>query len=183
MLSDHGYLDLAYDLLEQQTYPSWLYPVTLGATTSWERWDSIRPDGTLQTPNANSFNHYAFGAIGDWLYRVVAGITLSPTQPAYQRIVFRPRPGGTLTWAAAQLDSLYGPIEARWTRSTASLELTITVPPNAEGEVHLPAPSPAAVTERGRSLGEAPGVRLVSAGEGRVVLEVGSGQYEFSVTL
>src|SRR5260221_4018748 len=102
VLSDHGYLDLAYALLEQESYPSWLFPVTLGATTSWERWDNILPDGSLQTPNANSFNHYARGAIGDWLYRVVAGINLAPERPAYQRIIFKPPPGGSLTSAAAR---------------------------------------------------------------------------------
>jgi alpha-L-rhamnosidase len=114
VLSDNGELDLAYALLEQESYPSWLYPVTLGATTSWERWDNIRPDGSLQTPNANSFNHYAFGAIGDWLYRVVAGIDPDPPAPGYKGIVFRPRPGGSLTWAEAGFNSLYGSIRSRW---------------------------------------------------------------------
>ena len=179
VLSDHGYLDLAYALLEQETYPSWLYPVTLGATTSWERWDNIRPDGSLQTPNANSFNHYAFGAIGDWLYRVVAGLNPAPDEPGYKRIVFRPRPGGSLTWARARLDSQYGPIESGWTRTNEGLELSITVPPNTEGIVYVPAAKAEAVTEDGQALSAATGV--VEVTPGLVVIRVGSGQYAFRV--
>jgi alpha-L-rhamnosidase len=182
VLSDNGYLDLAYALLEQESYPSWLYPVTLGATTSWERWDNIRPDGSLQTPNANSFNHYAFGAIGDWLYRVVAGINLAPEQPGYQRIIFRPRPGGSLTSAAARLNSLYGPIESRWAREGATLELAVTVPPNTEGLVYLPEASAAAVTESGRPLGQTEGLLSVTENEGQLVVRVGSGHYAFRVS-
>jgi len=181
VLSDHGYLDLAYALLEQESYPSWLYPVTLGATTSWERWDNIRPDGSLQTPNANSFNHYAFGAIGDWLYRVVAGINLAAERPAYQRIVFRPRPGGSLSSVAARLDSPYGPVESRWTRSGDRLELRLSVPPNAEAVVYLPAATSAGVTESGLALAQADGIEEVREDAGQLVLRVGSGQYAFQV--
>ncbi len=181
VLSDNGYLDLAYDLLEQEAYPSWLYPVTLGATTSWERWDNIRPDGTLQTPNANSFNHYAFGAIGDWLYRVVAGINLTPDQPGYKRILFRPRPGGSLTSAAARLDSLFGLIESRWAHTGEALELSISVPPNSEGVVHVPAQSVEAVMEGGQALSVAAGILGVTQEDGHVLIHVGSGQYVFQV--
>ena len=109
----------------------------------------------------------------DWMYRVVAGINLTPERPGYQRIVFRPRPGGTLTWAAARLDSLYGSIESRWTRTSTGLDLTISVPPNAEGEVHLPAQSLDGVTESGLPLADAPGVRIFSevGGEPRLARE------------
>ena len=179
VLSDNGYLDLAYALLEQASYPSWLYPVTLGATTSWERWDNIRPDGSLQTPNANSFNHYAFGAIGDWLYRVVAGIDLDQEQPGYQRIIFRPRPGGSLTSAAACLNSLYGPIESRWALDGAALELVVTVPPNTEGVLYLPVATAAAVTENGRPLSQTDGLLGITEDAGQLVVRVGSGRYSF----
>ncbi len=181
VLSDHGYLEVAYALLEQETYPSWLFPVTLGATTSWERWDNIKPDGSFQSPHANSFNHYSFGAIGDWLYRVVAGLNRDPERPGYARTIFRPRPGGTLTAASAHHDSLYGRVASSWTQTAAGLDLTITVPPNTEGEVHLPAASAGAVTEGGRPLGEAEGVAAVRQGEGEVVVRVGSGRYAFRV--
>jgi len=181
VLSDNGYLDLAYLLLEQETYPSWLYPVTRGATTSWERWDNIRPDGSFQTPNANSFNHYAFGAIGDWLYRVTAGLNVDPQRPGYARILFRPRPGGSLTAAAAHLDTPYGRAASGWTRAAGELVVTITVPPNAEGEVHLPAATAEAVTEGGRPLSQAEGIEAVRSEAGAVVVSVGAGTYVFRV--
>ena len=155
--------------------------MTLGATTSWERWDNIRPDGTLQTPNANSFNHYAFGAIGDWLYRVVAGINASPERPAYQTILFRPRPGGSLAWAAARLASPYGLIKSRWARTGNVLEYNFTVPPNTEAVVDLVAASVELVTEGGLALSAAEGVRDVSQKSGRVLVRVGAGQYAFRV--
>jgi alpha-L-rhamnosidase len=177
VLSDNGELELAYALLEQKSYPSWLYPVTLGATTSWERWDNIRPDGSLQTPNANSFNHYAFGAIGDWLYRVVAGINPDPAAPGYKRILFRPRPGGSLSGAEAVFDSLYGKIHSGWTRVPGGMEYRFTVPPNTRASVVLPAPSIDSVTEGGEPLAAAEGVSDISHADANVVFQVGAGRY------
>ncbi len=86
VLTRFGYTDVAYDLLLQKSYPSWLYPVTMGATTIWERWDGIKPDGTFQTPDMNSFNHYAYGAIGDWMYRIIAGIDTDQKNPGYKSL-------------------------------------------------------------------------------------------------
>ena len=183
VLSDYGYLDLAYALLEQQTYPSWLYPVTLGATTSWERWDNIRPDGTFQTPNANSFNHYAFGAIGDWLYRVVAGLDFDPDYPGYRRIIFRPRPGGSLTHASASLETPYGRAASAWTRDKTTFMLQVTLPPNSEGLVHMPGGSAETITESAQPLAAADGIREVWNEADRVVIRVGSGHYVFKALL
>jgi hypothetical protein len=92
VLSDYGYLDEAYMLLNRKEYPSWLYPVTKGATTIWERWDGIKPDGSFQDKGMNSFNHYAYGAIGEWMYRVSAGIDIDPQHPGYKHILIQPRP-------------------------------------------------------------------------------------------
>jgi alpha-L-rhamnosidase len=181
VLSDNGYVDLAYALLEQETYPSWLYPVTLGATTSWERWDNTKPDGTFQTPNANSFNHYAFGAIGDWLYRVVAGLDIDPEQPGYQRIIFRPRPGGSLTFASASLETPYGLAQSGWKRDGAALQLNVTVPPNTQGIVYLPAATSDGVTESGRALSRVAGIYAISHSGRQTRIEVGSGRYQFGV--
>ena len=180
-LSNHGYLEHAYGLLEQESYPSWLYSVKRGATTCWERWDNIRPDGSLQTPNANSFNHYSFGAIGDWLYRVVAGINPLPEWPGYQRILFRPRPGGSLTWAGARLESMYGPVESRWRRDGAGLVYQIALPPNTSGVVDVLAGSAAEITESGQPLAEAAGIQQVTVQDGRVIMDVVAGQYLFHV--
>ena len=115
VLSQYGYTDVAYELLNQEDYPSWLYPVKQGATTIWERWDGIKPDGSFQDASMNSFNHYAYGAIGDWLYQVVAGIEIDPNVPGYKRVLIQPQPGGGLTYASASFDSLYGRIESKWT--------------------------------------------------------------------
>lgn len=180
-LSENGYLDHAYGLLEQETYPSWLYSVKQGATTCWERWDSIRPDGSLPTPNANSFNHYSFGAIGDWLYRVVAGINPVPEKPGYQRILFRPRPGGSLAWAMARYESMYGLVESRWRCDETGLELQIMIPPNTTGVVDVLAGSLADISEGGQPLSEAEGIQKVTAQDGRVTIEVAAGQYLFRV--
>ena len=181
VLSDHGYLEVAYALLEQETYPSWLYPVTQGATTIWERWDGIKPDGTFQNPGMNSFNHYAYGAIGEWLYRVVAGLDVDPQVPGYQRVIIRPRPGGRLNFARARHDSLYGRIESGWERVDGGLRLNLTVPPNTEAAVHLPAASLAEVTEAGQPVQAAAGVRDARELDEHVELVVGSGQYEFLI--
>ncbi|MCC7360815.1 MAG: glycoside hydrolase family 78 protein [Anaerolineales bacterium] len=179
VLSDHGYTDVAYALLEQETYPSWLYAVKLGATTSWERWDNIKPDGSFQSPHANSFNHYSFGAIGDWMYRVIAG--LNPAAPGYARLLFRPRPGGSLTHARAEHRTPYGPAASGWRRIPAGLVVSVTLPPNTTGEVRLPVADPAAVTEGGQPLAQAAGVTAVRAEAGEVVVVVGAGSYEFMV--
>jgi alpha-L-rhamnosidase len=132
-------IDTAYDLLLQRECPSWLYPVTMGATTVWERWDSLLPDGSVNPGDMTSFNHYALGAVADWLHRTVAG--LAPGAPGYRRIVVRPRPGGGLTHARAAHDSPYGRVEVAWRRSGGQLDAEVLVPPGATAVVQLPAAS------------------------------------------
>lgn len=112
VLSDNGYTDVAYDLLLQKTYPSWLYPVTMGATTIWERWDGQKPDSTFQDKGMNSFNHYAYGAIGDWMYRVSAG--LDTKTPGYRHLLIRPNPTKLLTHSKASFESSYGHTQSGW---------------------------------------------------------------------
>ena len=135
-LTDAGHLDLAYQLLLNEDYPSWLFPVKHGATTIWERWDGWTPDRGFQDPNMNSFNHYAYGAIGQWLYETVAGIR--PAQPGYKRIVIHPRPGGGLTYAKASYQSLYGLIESGWRLDGETFTLEVTIPPNTTATVTAP---------------------------------------------
>ncbi len=113
-LTDIGRNDLAYSLLNRKEYPSWLYPVTMGATTIWERWDGQKPDSTFQDKGMNSFNHYAYGAIGKWMYQVVAGIGIDEKNPGYKHIIIKPMPGGGLTYANATHQSMYGAIESGW---------------------------------------------------------------------
>ena len=138
VLSRYGRANLAYALLFQKTWPSWLYAVTQGATTIWERWDGWTHDKGFQDPGMNSFNHYAYGAIGDWLYRVVAGIDTDSREPGYKRILLHPRPGPGLTWARARLDSPYGRILSAWEIADGRFEWDVTIPPNTTALLTLP---------------------------------------------
>ncbi|WP_237487879.1 family 78 glycoside hydrolase catalytic domain [Hufsiella arboris] len=138
VLTRFGYNDLAYTLLLQDTYPSWLYPVKMGATTIWERWDGIRPDGSFQTSRMNSFNHYAYGAIGDWMYRTIAGIDNDPENPGYKKIIIKPHPGGNLTYCKASLDTQYGTIKVHWEIRNDKFSMDVTVPENTTATVYVP---------------------------------------------
>ncbi len=135
-LSDVGDLETAYRLLLEQGCPSWLYPITMGATTIWERWDSMLPDGTVNPGEMTSFNHYALGAVADWMHRVLAG--LAPAAPGYRILDVRPRPGGGLTHASARHETPYGTAEVAWQRSGHLLDVTVVVPPNCSANVQLP---------------------------------------------
>ncbi|WP_442877466.1 family 78 glycoside hydrolase catalytic domain [Dactylosporangium sp. AC04546] len=142
-LSSVGADDTAYHLLLQRECPSWLYPITMGATTMWERWDSLLPDGRVNPGDMTSFNHYAFGAVADWLHRRVAG--LAPAAPGYRRVTVRPRPGGGLTRAAATHDSPYGRIVVAWRRADGRLDVDVTLPPGVTATVELPSGVPAEI--------------------------------------
>ncbi|MRX45232.1 Bacterial alpha-L-rhamnosidase [Agromyces sp. Q22] len=135
-LSKTGHLETAYRLLMQTECPSWLYPVTMGATTVWERWDSMLPDGSINPGEMTSFNHYAFGAVGEWMHRVVAGI--APAEPGYRTISIAPRPGGGLTWARADLDTPHGRASVRWSIEHGSMRLEAVVPEGSAAVVDLP---------------------------------------------
>jgi alpha-L-rhamnosidase len=135
-LTDAGAHDDAYRLLLQTECPSWLYAVTMGATTIWERWDSLLPDGTINPGEMTSFNHYALGAVADWMHRTVAG--LASAAPGYRRILVRPRPGGALTRARAAHDTPYGRAEVRWEVTGDRLTVHVQVPPNTTATIHLP---------------------------------------------
>lgn len=136
-----GEPDDAYELLFQTESPSWLYPVLHGATTIWERWDGIRPDGSRNPGEMNSFNHYALGAVADWLHRTVAG--LAPAEPGYRRILVQPKPTERLEHAMACHDTPYGRAEAGWRRQGTSFVVTATIPPNTSATIVLPDGQPA----------------------------------------
>ena len=146
-LSSTGHLDAAYNLLLERECPSWLYPVTMGATTVWERWDSMLPDGTINPGEMTSFNHYALGAVADWMHRTIGGI--APLEPGYSRVLVEPRPGGGLTWARAGLDTPHGRVETSWTLEGAAFALEVTVPDGATATVRLPGAPADTATEAG----------------------------------
>jgi alpha-L-rhamnosidase len=179
VLTRFGYTDLAYDLLMRKQYPSWLYPVTMGATTIWERWDGERPDSTFQTPGMNSFNHYAYGAIGDWMYRVVAGIDTYTDQPGYKHSIIKPHPGGGLTEASASIETYYGTLSGSWKISGKQFILDITIPANTTSTVYVPAKSAGAIHEGGKPLSQVKEITIKGTEDGYVILNVGSGKYHF----
>ncbi|MFH8533882.1 family 78 glycoside hydrolase catalytic domain [Streptomyces tendae] len=139
-LTDTGHVDTAYRLLTQRSCPSWLYQVDMGATTIWERWDSMLPDGTVNPGEMTSFNHYALGAVADWMHRTVAG--LAPAEPGYRRLLVRPRPGAGLTWAKAEHDTPHGRAETHWRREGDTLRLDVLVPPHVTARIELPGAEP-----------------------------------------
>jgi alpha-L-rhamnosidase len=138
VLTEYGYLEEAYKLLYRTNYPSWLYPVTQGATTIWERWDGQKPDGTFQNPGMNSFNHYAYGAVGDWLYRKVAGIDLDPENPGFKSFIIKPHPGGEMNDVQASHESPYGTVSSRWNIENGEFHLSVSIPVNTTAVVHIP---------------------------------------------
>ncbi|AVT31775.1 alfa-L-rhamnosidase [Plantactinospora sp. BC1] len=181
-LADTGHLDVAYRLLLNDTYPSWGYEIGKGATTIWERWNSIMPDGSFGDVSMNSFNHYAYGAVGDWMYRTVAGIQPDPAHPGYAHLTIAPRPGGDIRSAKASYRSIRGTVGTDWRLDDrGQLRLAVTVPGNTTATVRIPAASRHAVTEGGRPAERAEGVRFVRLDGGDAVFEVGSGRYAFAV--
>ncbi len=138
VLEATGHLDVAYRLLEQESFPSWLFPVKNGATTIWERWDGWTPDKGFQSKGMNSFNHYAYGAVGDWLVSTVAGLQFDPERPGYRRLVFKPRPGGSLTWAEARLVTDAGEAAIHWALKDGALHLDLAVPEGCTASLALP---------------------------------------------
>src|SRR5918999_336381 len=175
VLTEAGNTDVAYRLLGNETYPSWGYTIKNGATTIWERWDGWTQENGFQSPNMNSFNHYSLGSVGEWLYRYVAGIDLGA--PGYGRTVISPRPGGNLTHASAQYDSVRGRISSSWKIENDRFVLEALIPPNTTATVHVPSTDD--VSECGMPVDKADGVEFLRAGKGETVLAVGSGRYEF----
>ncbi|HJR81703.1 MAG TPA: glycoside hydrolase family 78 protein, partial [Anaerolineales bacterium] len=135
-LCSTGHSRAAYRLLLQRECPSWLYPVTMGATTVWERWDSMLPDGTINPGEMTSFNHYALGAVADWMHRTIGG--LAPAEPGYRRIEIRPRPGGGLTYCRVTHRTPYGLAECAWRIEHGKFDLYVRVPANTTASVTLP---------------------------------------------
>ena len=150
-LTDTGHLDAAYRLLLERTCPSWLYPVTMGATTVWERWDSMLPDGTINPGEMTSFNHYALGAVVDWMHRTIGGI--APLEPGYARVRLAPRPGGGITWASTSLETPHGLVTSQWRLEDGVLTLDAVLPEGVTGIVSLPGEPDVEVTGAARVVG------------------------------
>jgi alpha-L-rhamnosidase len=174
-----GRSDVAYRLLLRDDYPSWLYPVKHGATTIWERWNGWTHEEGFFNPHMNSFNHYSLGSVGEWLFRHVAGIELDPETPGFQRFVLRPFLGEGLDFARASYRTLHGEISSEWRRTDGKLTWNVRVPANTTAKISIPCASNSAVTEGGRPLEQAAGLRVVGREDSFLVCEAISGAYTF----
>jgi alpha-L-rhamnosidase len=176
-LTEVGRDDVAYRLLTNTRYPSWGYSITQGATTIWERWNSYTKDQGFGNPSMNSFNHYAYGSAGEWMFEAVAGIDTDG--PGFKRILIHPRPGGDITWVLASYNSIRGKISTDWSIEGHSFKLDLTIPANTTAIVYVPAAGPDHVTESGRPAAQAESVRFLRMEQGDAVFEIGSGSYAF----
>ncbi|CAG7618591.1 Alpha-L-rhamnosidase [Paenibacillus solanacearum] len=180
-LSQNGYHETAVKLVLQKEYPSWLYSVLKGATTMWEHWDGIKPDGSFWSTAMNSYNHYAYGSIGDWMYQVLAGLDTDRETPGYKHLQIRPQTGEGFEWVRATLNTMYGTAASGWSKQPdGRLSVEITVPPNTTASVELPQALLADVQESGRELAAAEGILSREQAEGHVRLSLGSGTYTFA---
>jgi alpha-L-rhamnosidase len=173
VLSNNGKTKEAYSLLFKEDYPSWLYQVKKGATTVWEHWDGIKPDGSMWSADMNSFNHYAYGSIGSWLYREIAGLNVDPDMPGFKHIIIKPKPGGDLTYAEVEYLSAYGRIFASWSIRGGDMAVDIAVPPNTKAKIILPQASSETIkTIKGEN------VKFENCND-CAEAEIGSGVYRF----
>ena len=182
-LSDAGHSDLAHRLLHNDAYPSWLYAVAQGATTIWERLEGYTVESGFGGNNSmNSFNHYSFGAVGQWLMAYSLGIQRDA--PGFRTFVLQPEPDptGTMTWAEGHYDSMYGRIESAWRVDGGTVTYRFAVPANTTARLHLPTTAIESIRADGRILAEAPGVAFLRYERGRAVLQLASGRYVFTAS-
>jgi alpha-L-rhamnosidase len=178
-LTRAGQHALAWQLVTNRTFPSWGYMIENGATTIWERWDGYVRGRGFQDAGMNSFNHWALGAVGEWVWRHVAGIQPDETQPGYRRVVIAPHPGGGVTWARAEHRSIRGPISTYWKLAGDQFVLEVRLPPNVTATVRVPTSAADQVRESGRLAAESGGVHRLRTEPDAVWFEVGSGHYVF----
>jgi alpha-L-rhamnosidase len=177
-LTRFGRTRVAYRLFHNDTFPSWGFSIKHGATSIWERWDGWTPEKGFQDPGMNSFAHYSFGAVAEWMFKTIGGIDTDG--PAYRHIIIYPRPGGRLTWAKTSYNSLQGEIATAWQVKDRTIKLDVTIPANTTATVHIPAKDRDSVTEGGKPAAKAKAVRFVGMRDGNAVFEVGSGVYHFT---
>jgi len=179
-LTRAGHNEVAYSLINQRSFPSWEYSIDNGATTIWERWDGYVKGRGFQDKGMNSFNHYAIGAVGEWMARVILGINDDDTHPAYEHFTLRPYPGGGLTWAKGHYDSIRGRIESSWSIADGRLKYDVTIPANTMATVYVPAKDAASVLESGKPASASVGVQFLRMEDGAAVFLVQSGKYSFA---
>lgn len=184
-LSDIGDDELAYTLLLQEEMPSWLYSVKNGATTIWERWNSYSIKDSFGDSSMNSFNHYSYGAVAEWMYKYMAGISNNPEKPGFQHFLLQPTidKQKRITWVDGSYKSVYGEIESKWKVKDGTFTYEATIPANTTATVVIPASDLKDVTESGNPLTKAVGVKVIEIKDGKVKCEVESGSYTFEARI
>ncbi|MDP4277707.1 MAG: alpha-L-rhamnosidase C-terminal domain-containing protein, partial [Bacteroidota bacterium] len=183
-LSSTGHSDVAYRLLQQTSYPSWLYPVEQGATTIWERLNSYTPvNGFGGNNSMNSFNHYSFGAVGAWMYNYSLGIERDEQSPGFNHFILQPEPDptGQMTFAKGYYDSMYGRIESSWEQNSDGCHYRFVVPANSSATLKLKALSLSDITADGKQLKSVVGGKYSGVKHGKYTFELQSGMYEIQV--
>ena len=178
-LVKNGYTGVAYQLLESNRFPSWLYSVNQGATTIWERWDGFVKGRGFQGPGMNSFNHYAIGSVGEWMYQHILGISYDEHTPGYRHFIVKPEPGGSLNWAKGSYHSINGNIAVVWQNSNDAFSCEVTVPANTSATLILPAGRQ--ITEGGTPANNAQGVSAAGKNNTTASFLLKSGKYNFRV--
>jgi len=179
-LTRNGYNDEAYRLLNLRTFPSWGFMLEQGATTIWERWDGYVKGRGFQNAGMNSFNHWALGSVGEWMWRNIVGINPDEAYPGYKRFTIRPRPGGGLEWAKGTYESIRGTIVSDWKIADNTFTLNVTIPANTTATVYVPTTAPESVAESGKQPAQAKGVQFLRMEDGNAVFAVESGRYVFA---
>jgi len=177
VLTQAGKTDTAFKLLLQDTFPSWLFTVKNGATTIWERWNGWTPEKGFFHPEMNSFNHYSFGAVGEWMFSTLAGIDTDGA--GFRKLIIRPTPGEGITWVKANYDSIKGRIVSNWAIEGDKMTMDVTIPINTTATVYVPAKDAATVTEFGKPAAKTNGVKYLRSENGRSIYEIGAGSYQF----
>ena len=181
VLTRFGFTNVSYKLLLQEKYPSWLYPVKMGATTIWERWDGQKPDSSFQSVGMNSFNHYSYGAIGDWMYRQMVGLDTYEDGAGYKHSKVQPHIGGGFTNASASLDTYYGKLSSGWKLQGEDIYLDVIIPANTTSSVFIPTKDATKVSENGQALSTVNGLKIIGQKHDYLETQLGSGEYHFVI--
>lgn len=179
-LSNNGHHDEAWRLINLCTVPSWGYMVKMGATTIWERWDGYVEGRGYQNPKMNSFNHFAFGSVGEWVWRNLVGLNPDEERPGYKHFIIRPRPAEGLTWVKGSYESIYGTIVSNWRIEQGQFNLDLTVPSNTTATVYLPAEEISNVFDNGQPVTQSADIKFIRMEDEYAVLDVTSGIYSFA---
>lgn len=180
-LTRWGYNDIAYQLVESHRFPSWLYSIDQGATTIWERWDAYVKGRGFQSTGMNSFNHYSFGSVVEWMVKTILGINPDDEFPGFKKFIIHPQPGGSLEWAKGEYNSIHGKIESEWKTENGRFKLNISVPVNTTAKVYIPAKDPDLVMESNKPIKKSKSIQFLDFVNSEAVYVVPSGKYEFTV--